>query len=190
MSAPIYAAEKAERLIREKKATGEYHVTGSLYLRGCDLSGVTLPASVGGWLDLSGCDLSGVTLPASVTGSLYLRGCDLSGVTLPASVGGWLDLSGCDLSGVTLPASVTGSLYLRGAQNPNPSQWWSERGEATKRRCIAISNYALIELENGKFIAGCRGPWTKAQCLRHWGQRADARAKAFVAALNALGGEA
>lgn len=51
---PTYTAAKAERLIREKKAQGEYHVTGSIDLSGCDLSGVTLPTSVGGWLDLSG----------------------------------------------------------------------------------------------------------------------------------------
>ena len=72
---PTYTAEKALRLIKAKKVSGEYHVTGSLYLRGCDLSGVTLPTTVGGSLDL--------------------RGCDLSGVTLPTTVGGWLDLSGC-----------------------------------------------------------------------------------------------
>jgi len=49
--------------------------SGSLDLRGCDLSGVTLPTSIGGWLDLQGCDLSGVTLPTSIGGSLDLRGC-------------------------------------------------------------------------------------------------------------------
>ena len=29
------------------------HHKGSLYLRDCDLSGVTLPSSIGGWLDLT-----------------------------------------------------------------------------------------------------------------------------------------
>jgi len=82
-------------------------------LRGCDLKGITLPTSVGGYLDLRGCDLKGITLPTSVGGSLYLRGCDLKGITLPTSVGGYLDLSGCDLKGITLPTSVGGSLYLR-----------------------------------------------------------------------------
>ena len=61
---------------------------GSLDLRGCDLKGVTLPATVGGWLYLSGCDLTGVTLPSTVGGSLDLRGCDLTGVTLPKVIFG------------------------------------------------------------------------------------------------------
>jgi len=202
---PTYAAAKAWRLIREKKAQGEYHVTGSLYLSGCDLSGVTLPTSVGGWLylsgcdlsgvtlptsvggwlDLSGCDLSGVTLPASVGGSLYLSGCDLSGVTLPASVGGWLDLSGCDLSGVTLPTSVGGWLDLSGCRNPDPSQWWTERGEATRRHCLAVcpnDGYALVQTDTDHFSAGCRTNLTRAQALKHW-NRTDERAKLFTAAI-------
>ena len=162
-----YTAQKAERLIRRKKAEGEYHVTG--------------------WLDLSGCDLSGVTLPASVGGSLDLSGCDLSGVTLPASVGGSLDLSGCDLSGVTLPASVGGSLYLSGCLNPDPSQWWTERGEATRRRCIAVcpdDGYALVQTDTDLFSAGCRKNLTREQALAHW-SRSDARAKLFTAAIEA-----
>jgi hypothetical protein len=36
---------------------------GSLYLRDCDLKGITLPTSMGGYLDLRGCDLKGITLP-------------------------------------------------------------------------------------------------------------------------------
>ena len=58
----------------------------ALDLSGCDLKGITLPTSVGGWLDLSGCDLKGITLPTSVGGWLYLRGCDLKGITLPKGV--------------------------------------------------------------------------------------------------------
>ena len=160
-----YTAAEAERLIRSKKAEGEYHVTGSLNLIGCDLSGVTLPASVTGSLNLSGCDLSGVTLPASVGGSLYLLGCDLSGVTLPASVGGWLDLRDC--------------------LNPDPSQWWTERGEATRRRCIAVcpdDAYALVQTDTDHFSAGCRKNLTRERALAHWNRR-DARAKLFTAAI-------
>jgi hypothetical protein len=87
---------------------------GSLYLGGCDLTGITLPTSIGGSLDLRGCDLTGITLPTSIGGSLDLGGCDLTGITLPTSIGGWLDLGGCDLTGITLPTSIGGSLYLRG----------------------------------------------------------------------------
>ena len=142
-----YTAQKAERLIRRKKAEGEYHVTGSLDLRGCDLSGVTLPTSVGGWLDLSGCDLSGVTLPTSV--------------------GGWLDLSGC--------------------RNPDPSQWWTECGETTRRRCIAVcpkGGYALIQTDTDLFSADCQRNLTRERALAHW-SRSDARAKLFTAAIEA-----
>ena len=87
---------------------------GSLGLSGCDLSGTTLPQSVGGWLSVTGCNLEGTTLPHFVGGSLYLNGCDLKGIALPHLVGGSLDLSGCDLAGITLPRSVGGALDLSG----------------------------------------------------------------------------
>ena len=141
----IYTAEKAKRLILAKKIEGPYEVTGSLDLSRCDLSGVTLPTTIGGWLDLSGCDLSGVTLPTTI--------------------GGWL--------------------YLRGAKNPDPSQWWSQQGEAMKRHCIAISDYALIQTDTDTFIAGCRN-FTRKQALAHWRKpRSDnaERAKLFLAAI-------
>ena len=121
-----YTAAEAERLICSK-AEGEYHVTGSLDLRGCDLSGVTLPASVGGSLDLRGC------------------------------------------------------------RNPDPSQWWTEHGEATRRRCIAvcpIDGYALVQTDTDLFSAGCRNNLTREQALAHW-NRSDARAKLFTAAIEA-----
>ena len=66
----------------------------------------------GGSIDLRGCDLTGITLPTSIGGWLYLSGCDLTGITLPTSVGGSLDLSGCDLNGITLPTSIGGSIHL------------------------------------------------------------------------------
>jgi len=163
----IYTPARAKRLILEKKLPKGATVGGWLDLRGCDLSGVTLPTTVSGSLYLRGCDLSGVTLPTTVSGSLDLRGCDLSGVTLPTTVGGWLDLRGCDLSGVT--------------------SWWKQGGEETARRCIAVSDYALIQTETGQYTAGCRGPWSQSEALAHWGaaHRKDARAKAFVAAIKA-----
>lgn len=81
------------------------------------------------------------------------------------------------------PYRVEGSLYLRGAQNPDIEQWWNQKGGVTKAHCIAISDYALIQTDAGKFIAGCRGPWTKKQALAHWGKRTDVRAKLFVQAI-------
>jgi hypothetical protein len=87
---------------------------GALGLSGCDLKGIALPESVGGWLYLNGCDLEGITLPRSVGGALHMSGCDLNGIVLPRFVGGRLDLSGCDLAGITLPQLVGGSLDLSG----------------------------------------------------------------------------
>ncbi len=162
-----YTAARARRLIPDKKLPADAEVTGDL--------------------DLSGCDLTGITLPTTIGGSLYLRGCDLTGITLPTTIGGSLDLSGCDLTGITLPTTIGGSLYLRGCDLTGVTNWFTLNGEATRRRCIAVSDYALIQTETGQYSAGCRGPWTKAQALDHWGRsgRKDKRAKAFVAAIEA-----
>lgn len=140
------------------------YLGGSLYLRGCDLNGVTLPTIVDGWLDLRGCDLEGVTLPTSVGGSILLSGRDLKGVTLPVSVGCSLYLGGCNLKGVTLPATVEGK----------PSKMIAFDGE-----------YALFLHDDGLFSAGCKKHLTKEAALEHW-NRKDARAVAFTAAINAV----
>jgi len=105
---------------KAQKIIDNYGRTGRLDLSGCDVKGLTLPTSIGGWLDLSGCDVKGLTLPTSIDGSLDLRGCDVKGLTLPTSIGGSLDLSGCDVKGLTLPTSIGGSLDLSGCENaPN-----------------------------------------------------------------------
>jgi len=143
---------------------------GSLYLSGCDLSGVTLPQSVGGSLDLRGCDLTGVTLPQSVGGWLDLHGCDLTGVTLPQSVGDWLDLQGCDLAGVTLPQSVGGLLDLRRCRGVDVL---ADDGE-----------YELVVVRIGsdwRYVAGCRN-FDRTAALAHW-DRPDRRAQVFRAAI-------
>jgi hypothetical protein len=54
--------QKARRLLIGKLPEGLIFES-SLDLSGCDLEGITLPQSVGGWLDLSGCDMEGITLP-------------------------------------------------------------------------------------------------------------------------------
>ena len=169
---PVYTPAKALRLIKRKTAQGEYNVSGSLDLRGCDLKGVTLPTTISGWLDLSGCDLKGVTLPTTISGWLYLRGCDLKGVTLPTTISGWLDLRGC--------------------KNTHRGQWWQENGEEARRHCIAVcpkDGFALIQTDTDHFFAGCRNNMTRKQALRHW-NRDDARAKQFSAAILAATGEA
>ena len=150
---PTYTGAEAERLIKSKSITGEYHVSG--------------------WIDVSGCDLKGVTLPTTI--------------------GGWLDVRGCDLKGVTLPTTIGGSLYVEFIKPLNePTNWYSQKGEATQRRVIASDGeYALIQLDNGGFVAGCRNFQTAAAALAHWGApgRTDARAKLFVAAITTYSGE-
>ena len=139
----------------------ESYVSGSLYLSGCDLKGVTLPTTVSGWLDLKGCDLKGVTLPTTVSGSIDLRGCDLKGVTLPATVSGSLDLRGCDLKGVTLPKVIFGQ----------PGQMIAYNGD-----------YLLWRSDAGLYYAGCRSELTREQALKHW-DRQDDRAVIFTKAI-------
>ena len=62
------------RFVKTKKFAdilAAYCISGSLYVRGCDLKGVKLPEKIGGWLDVSGCDLKGVKLPEEVGGKIY-----------------------------------------------------------------------------------------------------------------------
>ena len=84
------------------------------------------------------------------------------------------------------PMLVTGSLDLRGTQiTALPTPWWTGRGEATRRRCLAVcqaEGYALVQSDTDRFSAGCRNNLTRAQALAHW-NRTDARAKLFTAAI-------
>lgn len=145
-----------------------------------DFSGVAFSGS----LDLRGHNLAGVTMPAMVDGGLSLTYCNLAGITLPQRVGGRAAMFGCDLRGVTLPQSVGGRFDLRGASNVNTAHWWREGGETRRRHCIAVSIYALIETDDGRYIAGCHD-FDRAEALAHWGapDRTDKRARLFVAAI-------
>ena len=84
------------------------------------------------------------------------------------------------------PMLVTGSLDLRYTPiTALPTPWWTERGEATRCRCLAIcptDGYALVQSDTDLFSAGCRNNLTRAQALKHW-DRSDARAKLFTAAI-------
>src|SRR3990167_892031 len=96
-----------------------------------------------------------------------------------AEVTGWL----CVLAGgAQFPklAEVTGALCVRaeGAQFP------------ALGRVIAMSTWGLVALNDGRLSAGCRGPWTRAKALAHWGKRTDERAKLFTAAIRKLGEDA
>ena len=110
--------------------------------------------------------------------------------TLPVGAivkSGWLDLSGTGITALPDNLTVGGWLDLSGLKSlAMPTPWYRENGEATLRRCIAVEeSYALIEFENGTFKAGCRGPWNRDRCLKHWGRRIDERARIFTEALTA-----
>jgi hypothetical protein len=130
---------------------------GSLGLSGCDLKGITLPRSVGGWLSLTSCNLEGMTLPRSVGGALYLSGCDLKGITLPRSVGGSLDVSGCDLKGITLPQSVGGSLDLNGCDLEGITLPRSVGGSVDLRGCD-LGGIELPQSVGGSLYLSGYGP--------------------------------
>ena len=50
-------------------------------------------------------------------------------------------------------------------------------------RLLAVSGYGLWLSAEGHYYAGCRGPWSKAEALAHWGERTDERAMFFTAAI-------
>src|SRR3990167_648050 len=77
-------------------------------------------------------------------------------------------------------AEVTGALCVRaeGAQFP------------ALGRVIAMSTWGLVALNDGRLSAGCRGPWTRAKALAHWGKRPDKRGQLFGAAIRKLGEDA
>ena len=187
MTAPTYTPAKAERLILSGKGTGPMNVTGSLDLSGTQITALPDNLTVTGSLYLRSTQITALPDNLTVTGSLDLSGTQITALPDNLTVTGSLYLRGCDLSGVTLPATITGSLDLSGAKNPNPSQWWTENGEVTRRRCLAIcpdNGYALTQTDTDRFSAGCRKNLTRAQALKHW-SRTDARAVLFAAAINA-----
>ena len=163
-----YTPDKAKRLILSGKATSPMEVTGSLYLRGTQITTLPDNLTVGGWLDLSGTQITTLPDNLTVTGSLDLRGTQIT--TLPDNL------------------TVTGSLYLRGHTIMNlPTAWWRENGESTRRRCIAIdpsAGHALVQTDTDKFSAGCAKNLTREQALDRW-NRTDERAVLFTAAINA-----
>jgi len=104
--------------------------------------------------------------PMLVTGSLYLRYTPITALPDNLTVGGWLDLRYTQITAL-------------------PTPWWTERGEATRCRCLAVcptDGYALVQSDTDLFSAGCRNNLTRAQALAHW-NRTDARAKLFTAAI-------
>ena len=163
-----YTAARATRLFLDGKLPADAEVTGDLDLRGTSITALPDNLTVGGGLYLSGTSITALPDNLTVGGGLYLRGTSITALPDNLTVGGGLDLSG---TSITVPTA-----------------WISKPGEATRHRAIAVDpEYTLMQTDTGQYTAGCRGPWTKAQALEHWGRsgRTDARAKAFVAAIEA-----
>ena len=163
-----YTAARAKRLILEGKLPAGAKVTGDLDLSGTSITALPEGLTVGGGLYLSGTSITALPEGLTVAGGLYLSGTSITALPEGLTVGGGLD--------------------LRGTSSTLPTNWISKPGEATRHRAIAVdSEYTLMQTDTGKYSAGCRGPWTKKQALDHWDRsgRTDARAKAFVAAIEA-----
>ena len=131
------------------------------------------------------------------TGDLTITDQNLKTCLVLAEVTGWL----CVLAeGAQFPKLVkTGALDVQaeGAQFPKLAEVTGGlcvRAEGAQfpklGRVIAMSTWGLVALYDGRLSAGCRGPWTRAKALAHWGKRTDERAKLFTAAIKQLGEDA
>ena len=201
-----YTPARAKRLILDGKAKEPMLVTGSLDLRDTQITALPDNLTVSSSLYLSGTQITALPDNLTVGSSLYLSGTQITALPDNLTVGGWIDLRGTqitalpdnltvggwiDLRGTQITAlpdnlTVGGSLYLSGTQiTALPTPWWTGRGEATRRRCLAVcqaEGYALVQSDTDRFSAGCRNNLTRAQALAHW-NRSDARAKLFTAAI-------
>ena len=66
---------------------------------------------------------------------------------------------------------------------------WANHGANGGMATIAESDgYVLQRTIYGFYVAGCRGPWTPGEALRHWGQRNDTRARIFSEAIKRVEG--
>ena len=181
-----YTPARAKRLILDGKAKEPMLVTGSLDLRDTQITALPDNLTVGGWINLRGTQITALPDNLTVGSSLYLRGTQITALPDNLTVGGWIDLSGTQITALPDNLTVGGSLDLRGTQiTALPTPWWTGRGEATRRRCLAVcqaEGYALVQSDTDRFSAGCRNNLTRAQALAHW-NRTDARAKLFTAAI-------
>lgn len=99
--------------------------------------------------------------------------------SLPAltSIGGgmyvYADASLFALTSIGGRLSVRESASLRAPNAVIYGEKWTE---------IAESCYVMFRSESGRYMAGCRGPFTAAEALKHW-NRSDERARVFTAAI-------
>ena len=102
---------------------------------------------------------------ASVGRWLYIRA---AGASLPAltSVGSRLYISA---DGAFLPAleSVGGGLYIKKGVDFDYSKIAFGAGEV-----LCVNGWAL-HYKDGRYTAGCKGPWTAEQALAYFGEDAE-----------------
>ena len=79
-------------------------------------------------------------------------------------------------------SEVTGYLYIGAGKFDAPLL---DTLHANKGRLLAVSKYGLWLSHDGYYFAGCRGPISREAAIKHW-DRADERAKAFTAAIEAV----
>ncbi len=164
-------------------------VSGSLLLNGSAITTLTtLPddLSVGGSLYLGATAITALPQGLTVGGNLDLEGSAITALPQGLTVGGNLNLEGTAITELPEGLSVGGRLYLGWTAIHLPSAWFGNPHTGQRQRVLATDGeYDLIEREDGSFLAGCRGPWSRKQALAHWGDsaRTDRRAKLCVDAI-------
>jgi len=184
-----YISARAKRLATAGELPPNAIVDGWLDLSGTQITALPEGLTVHGGLDLRGTQITALPEGLTVHGSLDLSGTQITALPEGLTVHGWLDLRGTQITALPEGLTVHGWLDLRGAEHLQfPTPYWNT-AEATRFRALAADDsYALLQTDTGLLSAGCRGPWTVNEAVAHWGKpsRTDARAKMFVAAINAL----
>ena len=113
-------------------------------------------------------------------GDLTITKRNAASVAHITEVTGYLDIS----AEASLPVltSVGGSLRIEVGVEFDHSSIVFGAG-----KILAIWEYALHMDADGLYAAGCRGPWTRAEAMKHWGagHHAPSRAVAFREAIEA-----
>ena len=84
---------------------------------------------VGGGLDLSGCDLKGITLPTSVGGWLYLRGTKNAKLPVGMRIAGNVDLTDSDIESLPHGIDISGEILGKNIAKPQKCAPKKKRGK-------------------------------------------------------------
>jgi hypothetical protein len=158
---------------------------GDVRLEGRELRSVAIDgAQIRGSVLAGGARIGGclhVSDRARIGGALVVAGARI-GISLiiwRAHAVGAVDASGAKIGGVLTYRNglIRGGIVM-------PAAMHGARGQAVAQ----CDGYILWRDRRDCYWAGCRGPFTAKQALRHWNRR-DERARVFSAAIHAAKGE-